>query len=48
VIKYPKDYNPILEYWELIESEKEVVSKKIYKTYKKVVHDLTDKTSEFF
>lgn len=48
MIKYSKDYNPILEYWKDIESGKEIVSQKIYKTYKKVVYDLTDKTSEFF
>lgn len=48
MIKYPLDYNPILEYWELIESGKEVVSQKIYKTYKKVVYDLTDNNSEYF
>lgn len=48
MIKYSKDYNPILEYWNLIESGQEVVSQKIYKTYKKVVYDLTDNTSEFF
>lgn len=46
--EYPKDYNPILEYWELIESGEEIVSDKIYRTYKKTVHDLTDNTSEFF
>lgn len=48
MIKYPSDYNPILEYWELIESGKEVVSQKIYKTYKKVVFDLTNNSSEYF
>ena len=48
MIKYPKDYNPILEYWRDIESGQEVVSDKIRRTYKKIVYDLTDKTSEFF
>lgn len=46
--EYPKDYNPILEYWEQIESGKEIVCDKIYRTYKKIVYDLTDNTSEFF
>ena len=48
MIKYPKDYNPIMEYWQKIESGEEVVSNKVYRTYKKLVNDLTDKTSEFF
>ena len=48
MIKYPLSYNPILEYWEIIESGKEVTSKKIYKTYKKLAHDLTNNDSEFF
>lgn len=48
MIKYQLTDNPILEYWELIESGKEVVSDKIYRTYKKVVYDLTDNSSEYF
>lgn len=48
MIKYPLAYNPILEYWELIETGQEVVSDKIYRTYKKVVFDLTDNNSEYF
>lgn len=48
MIKYPANYNPILEYWQLIESGKEIVSQKIYKTYKKIVYDLTDNHSEYF
>lgn len=48
MIKYPTDYNPIIEYWEQIESGKEVVCDKIRRTYKKIVYDLTDKDSEFF
>lgn len=46
--EYPKDYNPILEYWEQIEAGKAIVSDKVYRTYKKIAYDLTDKTSEFF
>lgn len=46
--EYPKDYNPILEYWEQIKTGKTIVSDKVYRTYKKIVYDLTDKTSEFF
>lgn len=48
MIRYPLAYNPILEYWEQIESGKEVVSEKVRKTYKKVVYDLTDNSSEYY
>ncbi len=48
MIKYPLDYNPILEYWAQIESGKEVVSEKVKKTYQKVVADLTDNSSEYY
>ena len=48
MIKYPLAYNPILEYWEKIESGKEVVSEKVRKTYQKVVYDLTDNSSEYY
>lgn len=47
LIRYPADYNPILEYWQQIESGKEVVSDKIYRTYKKIVYDLNN-SSEYF
>lgn len=46
--KYPTDYNPILEYWLAIESGAEIVGDKIRRTYKKIVFDLTDRSSEFF
>lgn len=45
MVKYPADYNPILEYWKLIESGKEVVSQKIYKTYKHLVFEQNNKLS---
>lgn len=48
MIKYPKDYNPILEYWNNIQSGKEVVSDKIYRTYKKILYDLNDTSSKFY
>lgn len=47
MIKYPDNYNPILEYWEEIQSGKIVVSKKIKQTYKKLVYDL-ENPNEFF
>lgn len=48
MIKYPLAYNPILEYWEQIESGKEVVSEKVRKTYQKIVYDLADNSSEYY
>lgn len=45
--KYPPDYNPILEYWEQIESGKVTVCAKLHKTYKKLVHDIKN-PDEFF
>lgn len=48
MIKYPLTYNPILEYWNLIESGQEVVCKKIYYTYQKLAADVIDHSSEFF
>lgn len=38
--RYPLTYNPILEYWQAIEDGREVVSKKIYRTYKHVVDQI--------
>jgi phage terminase large subunit-like protein len=46
-IKYPPDYNPILEYHAEIESGREVVSLKIKTLYRKLVHDLNN-PDEFF
>ena len=47
MIKYPNDYNPIMEYWQQIEKKEIVVCDKLYRTYKKVVKDL-DCSGEFF
>ena len=33
-VVYPVEFNPILEYWEAIESGQETVSNKIYRWYK--------------
>ena len=46
-IVYPQDYNPILEYWEKIESGEEVVSRKIYKWYQYLAHRVNN-PDEFF
>lgn len=45
--RYPLDYNPIREYWEAIQDGREIVSKKIYKTYKHLVHQM-DNPGEYF
>lgn len=45
--RYPDDYNPILEYWNKIESGEEIVSRKIWKTYRKLVYDL-DHPDEYY
>jgi len=47
VIKYLLSYNPILEYWQKIESGEEVVSDKVRRVYKKLVRDLYDQNSEW-
>jgi len=39
--------NPIRQYWEEIRSGREIVSRKVYKVYKKLVRDLDDKNSEW-
>lgn len=48
MIKYPSVYNPIAEYWESIESGKEIVSAKIKKTYNKLFLDLADNSSLYY
>lgn len=48
LIRYPLTYNPILEYWEAIESGREVVGVKVRKTYQKLVQDLNDSSSPYF
>lgn len=48
MIKYPADYNPILEYWAEIVSGREVVGDKIYRTYKKIVHDIENPDEYFY
>lgn len=44
--RYPITYNPILEYWNAIESG-EVVSDKVRRIYKKLVADLFDQGNEW-
>ena len=40
MIKYPIAYNPILESWEKVQTKEVIVSNKVYRTYRKVVHDI--------
>lgn len=46
--KYPLTYNPIREYWQAIQDGKEVVSKKVYKTYKHLIWKLDDPGEYFY
>lgn len=46
--KYPLTYNPILEYWEEIESGREIVSDKVRRTYKKVIYDIHNPGEYFY
>ena len=46
MIKYPKNYNPILEYWQEIQNKKVIVCDKLYRTYKKVINDLNNPGEE--
>lgn len=48
LVRYPLDYNPILEYWDAIESGRETVCAKVRKTYRKLVEDLSDSESPYF
>ena len=48
MIKYPLTYNPILEYWEQIESGKVTVCKKTRATYKKLANDIINPHGEYF
>lgn len=46
-IQYPLAYNPVIEYWNKIESGEEVVGDKIRRVYKKIIHDMNDVDSEY-
>ena len=46
--RYPAGYNPIREYWAEIESGREVVSKKVYKTYRHLVRKLDSQGPYFY
>lgn len=46
--RYSLDYNPIREYWQAILAGREVVGKKIYKTYKHLVWQLNNPGQFFY
>lgn len=50
MIRYPEDYNPILEYWNTFKQNggKQVVDKKIYSLYKHLIWKLDHKEKGFF
>lgn len=48
MIRYPSNYNPILEYWNKIQSGEEVVCDKIRRTYKKIVYDIENPGEYFY
>lgn len=47
-IKYPLDYNPIIEYWNDIQNGTEIVGLKIKKLYKKLIFDIENPTEYFY
>lgn len=48
MIRYPFTYNPIIEYYERIETGKEVVSQKVRKWYKKLAYDVAHPGEYFY
>ncbi|UPO88328.1 terminase large subunit [Niallia sp. Man26] len=47
LIKYPLAYNPIIDYYNKIESGEEIVGVKVRRIYKKLVDDIYDQGSEY-
>lgn len=47
MIKYPISYNPILEYWEKVESGEAIVGEKVRRIYKKIAADVFDTESVY-
>lgn len=46
--RYTSDYNPIREYWEEIQAGREVVSSKVYRTYRHIIRQLDAEDVEYF
>jgi phage terminase large subunit-like protein len=47
MIRYPLAYNPIIEYWNKIDSGDEIVSDKVRRVYKKLVDEINNDDSEW-
>ncbi|WP_313894688.1 terminase TerL endonuclease subunit [Psychrobacillus sp.] len=45
--KYPLAYNPVIEYWDQIKSNKVIVGEKIRRVYKKLIDDINDANSVY-
>jgi len=45
--RYPINYNPILEYWDMIEKREVTVSQKVYKTMQEIVRRMNDPDYEY-
>ncbi|MCM1264041.1 MAG: terminase large subunit [Butyrivibrio sp.] len=48
MIKYPDNYNPIVEYWDKIQSGEEIVCDKIRRTYAKLIYDIEHPNEYFY
>ncbi|MGG3307331.1 terminase TerL endonuclease subunit [Paenibacillus lautus] len=46
-VRYPLAHNPILDYWNRVESGEEIVGNKVRRVYQKLVNDLHDQSSEY-
>lgn len=46
--RYTSDYNPIREYWEEIQAGREIVSSKVYRTYRHIIRQLDAEDREYF
>lgn len=46
--RYTSDYNPIREYWEEIQAGREVVSSKVYRTYRHIIRNIDAEDGEYF
>ncbi|MFL8888923.1 terminase large subunit [Helcococcus kunzii] len=48
MIRYPENYNPLIEYWEYLQRHPEKAGKKIHIQVNRLVKDITDMTSDVF
>ncbi len=47
-VTYPENYNPVMEYWNKIQSGEEIVCDKIFRTYKKIAYDMDHPSENFY